>query len=72
VVGIELITGIGFTKIVKLLAVPVQETDPLVYVGVTVIVAITGAVPLLIAVNGVISPVPEANNPIEESEFVQL
>ena len=61
----------GFTVIVKVLVAPVQETVPLVYVGVTVIVA-TISIPVLIAVNAVISPVPEAANPIVGSEFVQL
>ena len=56
----------------KVFVAPVQETVPLVYVGVTIIVAITGAVPVLVAVKPVISPVPEAANPIVRSEFVQL
>ena len=62
----------GLTVIVKVFVGPVQETVPLVYVGVTIIVASTGAVPILIAVNAVISPVPVAANPIVGSEFAQL
>ena len=62
----------GLTVIVKVLVAPVQETVPLVYVGVTVIDAITGVIPILIAVNAAISPVPEAAIPIVGSEFAQL
>lgn len=40
--------------------------------GVTVMLAITGLVPLLIAVKGEISPTPFAPNPIVGSLFVQL
>jgi hypothetical protein len=41
-------------------------------VGVTVIVATTGAVPLLIAVNDGIFPVPLTANPIDGSLFVHV
>lgn len=40
--------------------------------GVTVIVAIIGVVPLLIAVNAGISPTPFAPNPMFELLLVQL
>jgi hypothetical protein len=40
--------------------------------GVTVTVATTGAVPVLIAVKAPISPVPLAPRPIDASLFVQL
>ena len=33
-------TGLGFTVIVNVFGLPVQETEPLVNVGVTVIVAV--------------------------------
>ena len=41
-----------------------QLTLPFVKVGVTVMVATIGAVPELTAVNGAMSPVPLAANPI--------
>ena len=62
------IVGVGFTVIVKLLGVPAH---PLA-VGVTVIVATTGAVPTLVAVNDAIFPVPAAASPIDGWVFVQL
>ena len=52
----------------KVIAVPEQ---PLA-VGVTVIVAVIGALVLLYAVNALISPVPVAANPIEVVLFVQV
>jgi hypothetical protein len=55
---------------VKVLEGPVQLTDPLVKVGVTVIVAVTGAVPLLVAVNDAISPEPVAGRPMLVVLFV--
>jgi hypothetical protein len=56
---------------VKVLVGPVQDIPPLVKVGVTTIVATTGAVVLLVAVNEAISPVPVAANPIEVALLVQ-
>ncbi len=52
----------------KVVAVPAQ---PLA-VGVTVIVAVTGAFVILVAVNALISPDPLANKPIEVSLLVQV
>ena len=60
--------GVGFTVILKLCEVPVQ----LLAVGVTVIVAVTAAVPRLVAVNDAIFPEPEDARPILEVVFVQL
>ena len=60
------------TVIVKLVVGPVQGTPPLVKVGVTVIVAVTGEVPLFTAVNAAILPVPLAARPIEGVLFTQL
>ena len=57
---------VGFTVIVKVCAGPVQFTDPLLKVGVTVIVATTGDVPVLIAVNEAMLPVPDANSQCPE------
>ncbi len=53
---------------VKLCAAPVQANTE----GVTVIVAVTGALVVLTAVNDGISPVPFAARPIEVLLFVQL
>ena len=44
---------------------PTQLTSPLVYVGVTVTVAITGDEPVLIPKNELIFPVPLPPSPIE-------
>ena len=49
---------------VKLLAAPVQGVPPPVNVGVTVMVATTGEVVVLRAVNGPISPVPPDTRPM--------
>jgi hypothetical protein len=56
---------------VKVLVGPVQDIPALVKVGVTTIVATTGAVVLLVAVNKAIFPVPDAANPIEVALLVQ-
>ncbi len=61
----------GFTSIVKVVAVPAQ-LFVFAKVGVTVIVAVTGAVPLFVAVNEGKLPTPDAANPIEGVLFVQL
>ncbi|MNQ88105.1 hypothetical protein D3C85_1033580 [compost metagenome] len=49
----------------KVFVVPLQSTLPLLKVGVTIIVATIGVVPLLIAVKEGMFPFPEAANPIE-------
>jgi hypothetical protein len=49
---------------------PGQFTDPLVKVGVTVIVAVIGAVPALVAINEIL-PALLAASPIAGFEFVQ-
>ena len=64
--------AVGFTVISNGVAGPVQLTPPFSNVGVTVIVAITGLVPVLIAVKAGMFPLPEAANPIEVKSFVQL
>ncbi len=64
-----LTAGVGLTVMVKLCGMPVH---PLA-VGVTVIVAITGAVVLLITVKlAMLLSVPLAARPMVVSEFVQL
>jgi len=59
---------VGFTIIVKLFAGPGHPFA----VGVTVIVAVTGTLVVLIAVKAGISPVPPAAKPIEVLLLVQL
>ena len=55
---------------VKLPAAPTQLVPPLVNVGVTVMVAITGAVVVLVAVNDAISPLPADAKPMLVVLFV--
>lgn len=65
--GLTVITGSGFTVIVKVVGVPGQ----VLIIGVTVIVAITGAFPVTAGLNAAISPVPDAARPIAGVSFVQ-
>lgn len=51
---------------------PVQLTPPLLNVGETVIVAVTGEVPVFTAVKEGIFPVPEAARPMEVLLLDQL
>ena len=51
---------------------PVHVTPPLVYDGVTVMVATTGAPVALVAMKDAIFPVPLAAKPIDVVLFVQL
>ena len=67
-----LTTGIGFTVMVKLVDVPVHVTPEFVKIGVIVIVAVTGAVEVLVAGKTRISPEPLAARPMEVWLFVQL
>ena len=60
--------GVGFTVIVKVSAAPVHPLAD----GVTVIVAVTGVLPVLAAVKAAMLPVPLAARPIEALLFVQL
>ena len=62
---------VGLTIIVNVFAAPVQPTLPLVKVGVTVMVATMGAVPVLVALKEGIVPVPLAPKPILGAELVQ-
>ena len=55
----------------KVLGVPTQFKVPTVYVGVTVIVAVTGVLVVLVAVKFKF-PIPEDGNPIDVVSFVQL
>ena len=60
--------GVGFTVMVKFCAAPGHPFAN----GVTVIVAVTGALVVLIAVNDGISPVPLAPRPIAVLLLLQL
>ena len=64
--------AVGLTVIANVLGVPTQVVPALVYDGVTVIVAVSGAVPALVAVNAAIFPEPLAAKPIEGELLVQL
>ena len=57
---------------VNVIGVPVQLTPPLVITGVTVIVAVTAADVLFIAVNDAMLPLPLAARPIDGVLFTQL
>jgi hypothetical protein len=65
-------TAVGLMVMVKVLGVPSQLTPPLVKVGVTVMVATTGAVPVFTALKAPMLPVPEASNPIAVLSLIQL
>ena len=64
--------GVGFTVMVNVVGVPLQVTPPLVKLGVTVIVAVTGVVPVLVPVKDWMVSVPLAPRPIHVLLFVQL
>jgi hypothetical protein len=67
----SLTCAVGFTVIVKVWAVPEQLTLPFVNVGVTVIVALIGAVPALVAVKaGRLPAVGPAPRPMAVLELV--
>jgi len=57
---------------VNVLDVPTQLTLPFVNVGVTVMVAVTGALVLLVAMKEAILPAPLAASPIDGVLFTQL
>ena len=61
--------AIGFTVMVKLIGTPVQ---PLVVVGVTVMVAVVALVKLFAVVNDGILPLPLAAKPIEGLLLTQV
>ena len=61
----------GVTVIVNVCDGPSQLTSAFVNIGVTIIVATTGIVPVLIPLNEDIFPVPEASKPILSVSFVQ-
>ena len=56
----------------KDVAVPVQVNPALVKVGMTLIIAVSGPVVVLVTANEGISPDPEEASPMEVFELVQL
>jgi hypothetical protein len=66
------IIGDGLIVIVNVCTGPLQFNPPPLNTGVTVIVAVIGAVPLLTAVNGAIDSVPEAPSPIDGVLFTHV
>jgi hypothetical protein len=60
--------GVGPTVMVKLPVVPLQPLAT----GVTVTIPVMGNVPVLVAVNGAMSPVPGDARPMEVLLFTQL
>jgi hypothetical protein len=64
--------GFGLTEMVKLAGVPGQVAPALEKEGVTVMLAVTIAVVLLVAVKEAMSPVPLAGSPMDVLLFVQL
>ena len=67
-----LTVAVGFTVIVNVIDVPTQLTPPLVNVGVTVMVAVTGELLVLLAVNVGMFPLPLAARPIDAVLLIQL
>ena len=64
--------AVGFTVMVNVLDVPTQLTPALVNVGVTVMVAVTGALVALVAIKDAIFPAPVAAKPIDGVLLTQL
>ena len=58
--------------IVNVCAVPLQLTPLKVYTGVTVTLAICVVLPVLVAENDAIFPVPDTANPMKVLSLVQL
>ena len=56
----------------NVMGIPTQLELPFINEGVTVMMAITGTAPALVAVNGSMFPLPVAARPIDGAEFVQL
>jgi hypothetical protein len=69
--GAVAIAVVGFTVIVNCFDVPLQLTPFRVYVGTTIMVAVTGAVPLFTGLKEFILPVPLAASPMLVVLFVQ-
>ena len=70
--GLLLTVGVGLTVIVNVIGAPVQVFPAFVYDGVTVIVAVTGALVAFVPVKLAILPVPLGARPMDGVLFVQL
>jgi hypothetical protein len=70
--GVATAVGVGFTVMVNVRGVPVHSVPPFRKLGVTVIVAVTGALVVLVAVNEAMLPVPLAPRPIDVLLFVHV
>ena len=70
--AIAFTTAVGLTVMLNVEGIPTQVEVPFTNDGVTVISAITGAAPVLVAINGSMFPLPVAGIPIEVALFVQL
>jgi hypothetical protein len=68
----ELTFGVGLTVIVNGTGVPVQVVPKVVLEGVTVIVAITGELPVFIAGKEAILPLPLETRPMDVVLFTQV
>jgi hypothetical protein len=69
--GVKTTLGVGLTVIVKLVGVPLHTTT-FVYTGVTVIVELTGALPVFKPVKLLMFPTPLPANPIDVLLFVHV
>ena len=56
----------------NVIGIPIQLIVPFTNEGVTVMIAITGTAPALVAVNGIMFPLPVAAKPIDGAVFIQL
>ena len=65
-------TVVGLTVMVKFCGVPLQETPFNVFTGVTVMVALMAVVPVFVAVNAAMLPVPLAARPMAVLLLVQV
>jgi hypothetical protein len=68
---IAVTTGVGCTVIVNVFVGPGQVTAAKVYLGVMVMVAISGVVPAFVAAKAVMFPVPLAPRPMPVLLLVQ-
>lgn len=62
--------GVGLTTITKVCDAPVQVMPPLLYTGVTVMMAVTGDNPVFTAIKLGMLPVPVAANPMDGALLV--
>ena len=72
VLGMMIEIPAGYTFIINVIGMPLQPANPANDTGVAVIVAITGLLPVFIAINEGILPVPPAASPISGVLLTQL